>query len=90
MENVVVVALITSVVFTIFKFAEMKFIDKKKEARPLKYFIRDLCMVFVSAAAAGFVFFQTGGKIQEFLNTVTDAKVIIDGPAEVFTDAPGF
>jgi len=90
MENVLLVAIITSVVFTLFKFAEMKFLDKPKEIRPLKFFVRDLVMVFVSSMAAGFVFFESGGAIREFFNTVTDAKVIMDGPAPVFTDSPGF
>ena len=90
MENVVAVAFIASLVFTVFKFVEMKFLVKKNEIRPLKYFVRDLFIVFASAFAAGFIVFQSGGKLTEFVNTVTDAKVIIDGPAPVFTDAPGF
>ncbi len=90
MENVLIVAILASVVFTVLKFAEMKFLEKGKEMRPLKFFVRDLLMVFVSADAAGFVFFSSGGEIREFLNTVTDAKVLVDGPAQVFTDNPGF
>jgi hypothetical protein len=36
------------------------------------------------------MFFNANTQISEFVNTITDAKVIPDGQAQVFTDAPGF
>jgi hypothetical protein len=47
-------------------------------------------LVFVSSLVAGFIFFNANGQISEFVNTITDAKVIPSGPTQVFTDAPGF
>ncbi len=90
MENMLIVAIITTVIFFVIKFVEMRFIDKKKELTPLKFLVRDLVIVFVSSLIAGFVFFSGNKQISEFFNTITDTKVIPDGQAQVFTDAPGF
>lgn len=90
MENTIIVAIITTFLFCAFKFIEIRFIDKQKEMKPLKFFVRDLVIVFVSSLLAGFVFFNANGQIGEFVNTITDAKVIPAGPTQVFTDAPGF
>ena len=85
-----IVAIITTLLFCAFKFFEMRFIDKKKEMKPLKFFVRDMVLVFVSSSAAGFLFFNSNTQISEFVNTITDTKVIPEGAAQVFTDAPGF
>ena len=85
-----IVAIITTLLFCAFKFIEMRFIDKQKEMKPLKFFVRDLVLVFVSSLAAGFFFFNSNKQISEFVNTITDTKVIPEGAAQVFTDAPGF
>jgi multisubunit Na+/H+ antiporter MnhB subunit len=90
MENMLIVAIITTLLFCAFKFIEMRFIDKQKEMKPLKFFVRDLVLVFVSSLAAGFFFFNSNKQISEFVNTITDTKVIPEGAAQVFTDAPGF
>jgi multisubunit Na+/H+ antiporter MnhB subunit len=90
MENMLIVAIMTTLLFCAFKFVEMRFIDKQKEMKPLKFFVRDLVLVFVSSLAAGFFFFNSNKQISEFVNTITDTKVIPEGAAQVFTDAPGF
>ena len=90
MENMLIVAIITTLLFCAFKFVEMRFIDKQKEMKPLKFFVRDLVLVFVSSLAAGFFFFNSNKQISEFVNTITDTKVMPEGAAQVFTDAPGF
>jgi multisubunit Na+/H+ antiporter MnhB subunit len=90
MENMLIVAIVTTLFFCVFKFIEMRFIEKKKEMKPLKYFVRDMVLVFVSSFFAGFLFFNANRQISEFVNTITDTKVIPDGQAQVFTDAPGF
>jgi hypothetical protein len=68
----------------------MKFIDKEKEMKPLKFFVRDAVMVFVSTLVASFVYFHMNTTINEFMNTVTETKVLSVGATEVFTDVPGF
>jgi len=90
MENMLIVAIITTLIFCVFKFVEFKFIDKKSEMKPLKFFVRDMVIVFASSLIAGYFFFNSNKEISEFVNTITDAKVIPDGAAPVFTDAPGF
>ena len=90
MENMLIVAIITTLLFCAFKFVEMRFIDKQKEMKPLKFFVRDLVLVFISSLAAGFFFFNSNKQISEFVNTITDTKVMPEGAAQVFTDAPGF
>lgn len=89
MENMLIVAFFTTALYCLFKFIEYRFIDKK-EMKPLKYFVRDTVIVFASSFIAGFVFFNSNTQIREFVNTITDSKVIPDGQAVVFTDAPGF
>ena len=90
MENMLIVAIITTVIFFVFKSVEMRFINKQKGLKPLKFLVRDLVIVFVSSLIAGYVFFNSNKQISEFFNTITDAKVIAEGAAQVFTDAPGF
>ena len=90
MENMLIVAVITTLIFCALKFIEIRFIEKKKEMKPLKYFVRDMVLVFVSSLVAGFFFFNANKQISEFVNTITDTKVMPDGQAQVFTDAPGF
>ena len=90
MENMLIVAFITTLIFCALKFIEIRFIEKKKEMKPLKYFVRDMVLVFVSSLVAGFFFFNANKQISEFVNTITDTKVMPDGQAQVFTDAPGF
>lgn len=90
MDNMLIVAVVTTLLFCALKFVEIRFLDKQKEMKPLKFFVRDMVLVFVSSLAAGFIFFNANGRISEFVNTITDAKVIPAGPTQVFTDAPGF
>jgi hypothetical protein len=90
MEQVIVFALIVTFVFCIFKLAEMKLFEKPKEMKPLKFFVRDVVLVFLSAGIGGFVYFNTDVSVSEFFNVITETKVLSSGPAPVFTDAPGF
>lgn len=90
MDNALLVAIITTAIFAAFKFVEMRFIDKSKDKKPLKLFVRDIAFVFISSILAGVFFFNMNGQIGEFFNTITDAKMIPSGAPQVFTDAPGF
>jgi len=90
MEQVIVFALIVTVAFSVFKFAEIKLLEKPKEMKPLKFFVRDVVLVFVSASIGAFIYMNMNEQIGEFFNVITDTKVLSGGPAPVFTDAPGF
>lgn len=85
-----IVAIITTFLFIAFKFVEIRFLEKQKEMKPLKFLVRDMAIVFASSLIAGFLFFNANEQIGEFVNTITDAKVIPAGATQVFTDAPGF
>jgi len=63
MDNIFVSAAIISVIFIIAKFIEMRFIDK--EAKPLKFLIRDTLLVYVSVIMGYFILGQLKPMIQE-------------------------
>jgi hypothetical protein len=63
MDNIFVTAAIISVIFIIAKFIEMRFIDK--EAKPLKFLIRDTLLVYVSVIMGYFILSQLKPMIQE-------------------------
>ena len=53
MDNIFIIAAIISVIFVIAKFIEMRFVDK--EAKPLKFLIRDALLVYVSVIMGHFI-----------------------------------
>jgi hypothetical protein len=68
----------------------MRFIDKKKEMKPLKYFVRDAIIVFISVIIAVYAYDHLSGTISDLMNTVTETKILDTKTTEVFTDVPGF
>lgn len=90
MENAIFISFSVSLLFCLFKIVEMKFLSKTREIKPLKFFVRDAILVFISSLIACIVFFSLNGGVSDFVNTLTETKVISTGPPQVFTDAPGF
>ena len=90
MENVITLAFLTVAIFCFAKFIEMRFVDEDKEMKPLKFFVRDVVLVFLSACIAAFVFFHLQTSIQEFVNIATDVKAIHPMSTQIFTGDPGF
>lgn len=88
MEKIIIFALSVTVLFSILKFVEMKYLEK--EIKPLKYFVRDAFIVFSASFASGFVFLQYDHIINEFFAVVTDSKVLNQETTQVFTGEPGF
>jgi hypothetical protein len=88
MENLFLFAIFSSAVFVLLKIIEMKYLEE--EMKPLKFVVRDAVMVFTSALAAGFATFYMRGSVTDFLNVVTENKVLNSDSTQVFTDAPGF
>jgi hypothetical protein len=90
MKNLFVVPVITTVLFCISKFIEMKYIDK--ELKPLKFIIRDAIIVFVSSLTACYLFFNMNLTLDDFMNVITETKggIGLGKPAEIFTDTPTF
>jgi len=88
MEQLFLFALFTTILFVILKLIEMKYLDK--EIKPLKYIVRDAVIVFSSAFASAAFTFYIKGSFSDFLNVVTENKVIQPDTTQIFTDAPGF
>ena len=89
MENNFIIAILITVLFCLAKFIEMRFIEK--QMKPLKFLVRDTCIVFMSGVAATFIFFNMDSTMTDFFNVVTETKSVPQGgAAEIFTDAPGF
>ena len=78
MDNIFIIAGLISFVFLIFKFIEMRFIEK--ENKPIKLLVRDTLVVYFSVLVGHFIIDQLKPVIQ-------------DGGASapaVFTDTPDF
>ena len=88
MENLLLFAIFTTAFFVLLKIIEMKYLEK--EMKPLKYVVRDAVMVFTSAFGGAFIAFYMRSSLSDFLNVVTENKVLHTDATQVFTDAPGF
>lgn len=88
MEDCVLFAIFSTVIFVLFKIVEMKYLEK--EFKPLKFVFRDATMVFLSSFLGSVLFFYSNGSIRNFLNFITENKTMNIETAQVFTDTPGF
>lgn len=78
MDKIFVVAGIISVTYLIFKFIEMRFIEK--ENKPLKVLLRDTLLVYFSVVSGIFVFEQLTPVIKENLAPSSNPMVFTDNP----------
>ena len=88
MENLFIFAIFSTAIFVFLKMIEMKYLEE--EIKPLKYIVRDAVIVFSSSFCAAFAAFYMRGSLTEFLNIVTEKKILHSDMTQVFTDAPGF
>lgn len=88
MEKLIFFSLIVTVVYSLFKILEMKYIEK--EWMPVKILIRDVVMVFAASFVGSNVINYSGNNITQFFNVLTDTKVNPTSNAQVFTDNPNF
>jgi hypothetical protein len=77
MNNIFIIASIISIIFFIAKLIEMRFVEK--ETKPLKIFIKDSLIVYLSIIFGDFIF-------QQFNILKRD----LDNITPVFTDNPSF
>lgn len=85
------IPILVAFLFTLAKTFEMKYIEK--EAKPLKYIIRDALIVFLITAIVFFIYMNFSNKIYEFFNIVLDNKTMpisMNQAPEIFTDMPEF
>jgi hypothetical protein len=88
MDNLFLFAIFTTILFVLAKIAEMKFIDK--EWKPLRIIIRDAIIVFSSAFVSSYGYSYINGSFSDFLNIVTENKVLKTDATQIFTDVPTF
>ena len=89
MEKVIVLSILITCMFGLVKFGEMKLIDK--QIKPLKLYVRDMAIVFISSLFITMIYFYFDNSITELFNVVTNSKNMNNlSTPQVFTDQPGF
>jgi hypothetical protein len=88
LEKAFLVSLFTTILYGLFRFIEMKYINKKQI--PLKLVVRDVLIVSACVFIGSFAFFSMDSNIYGLLNVVTDNKTVTPATTQVFTDEPGF
>jgi len=87
-ETIFLLAFFTTTLFLLLRFLEMKFIDK--EYKPLKIILRDGVMVFSSTLITAYILSNMNGSIKDFMNVITETKVLDPAATQIFTDTPAF
>lgn len=67
MENIFIISFVVSIIFTIMKILEMKFLESEYK-KPLKYLIRDSLLVYFSVISADFIIEQVSPSIKKISN----------------------
>jgi len=88
MEKAFILAVAISVLYSIIKYLEMRFLEQKM--KPLREIVRDVLMVSVAAFVCSFVFIYNKNKIDDFVAVVTNTNVLKPENTQVFTGVPGF
>jgi len=79
MNNIFIISFVISIIFTIIKIIEMKFIESEYK-KPLKYLIRDSLLVYFSVIAGDFILEQVSPSIQKITNTNTTPNAFLSDP----------
>lgn len=79
MNNIFIISLVISIIFLIFKFLEMRFIDK--ENKPVKFLIRDTLIVYLCVTV--------GNLILQQIEPILETNILNVAPS-AFTDNPNF
>ena len=88
MDNLYLIAIFTTILFLVMKFIEMKYLEK--EEKPLKDIIRDGIIVCISTIVASYGMDYSNTSITDFVNVITENKVMNADATQIFTDTPGF
>jgi hypothetical protein len=89
MENIIILTVVISVLFVISKIVEMRFIDK--EAKPLKFIVRDAFIVAGCAFVPLWGYFQFKDNLSDWIGIIpTDGGALPVKTPVIFTDSPGF
>jgi hypothetical protein len=79
MNNIFIISFVISIIFTIIKIIEMKFIESEYK-KPLKYLIRDSLLVYFSVIAGDFILEQVSPSIQKITNINTTPNAFLSEP----------
>ena len=90
MDQVFIVAIMITLLFCLSKVVEIKFLSGEDEVKPLKEIVRDAILVLVCSITGAYVYFYFNTYITDFVNVVTETKVLNAATTQVFTDGPGF
>jgi hypothetical protein len=90
MDNVVTIAFLATAIYSLCKFIEFRFIEQDKEMKALKYFARDVVIVFTSVFVAALIYFNMNRNMSEFFHIITETKMLNPSATQIFTDLPGF
>jgi|UniRef100_A0A6C0C2T7 hypothetical protein len=88
MEKEFAFSLIIVLLYSLMKFAEMKFIEK--EMKPIKVLIRDSFLVFVSSFVGSYLFINHYQTFSNFFSVVTETNMLDMTDTKVYTDKPTF
>lgn len=90
LDKVLLISSLITLFFCIFKFVEMKFVDK--QMKPVKFIIRDAAYVFISSFIGVFGFLNMNTSLNDFMSVMTDSKNVdvTSGTTQIFTGAPEF
>jgi hypothetical protein len=87
MDQVFILGFMITLAYCISKFIEVKYLG---DVRPLKEVVRDALIVLVSSLTGAFIYFNYQTSISDFLNVVTETKVLNTATTQVFTGNPEF
>lgn len=89
MEKILFISIFITFLFIIFKILESKYLENNFKS--IKYYIRDIFMVFISSFISIYLSFKLDSQINDFLSIITKNKIQSNiNNVEVFTDIPNF
>lgn len=87
MDKIFILGFIITMLYCVSKFIEIKYLG---DSKPLKEVVRDSLIVFISSITGAFLYFYFQTSISDFLNTITETKVLNNETTQVFTGNPEF
>ena len=88
MEKVFILAVCVTLFYCLFKFIEMKYVEKKME--PLKNVVRESIFIFAGALICGYFIIEHGDKIDGLFNVITETKTFNESATQIFVGTPDF
>ena len=81
-------AIYTSIIFCVVKVIEMRFIDG--EMKPLRDLVREVIVVGGASLVGSYGYVFTSKYFGDFMNFITENKIVQMDAPQIFTDTPAF